>query len=49
MTTNKRILDPAANRQAQGHHGMALGWLKRGRIKQALISLEKALAEIKGA
>lgn len=44
----RRSPDPAAERQAQrqsqGHHGMALGWLKRGRVKQAIISLEKALA-----
>lgn len=34
----------AANRQAQGHFGMALGWLKRGRIDRAIISLEHALS-----
>ncbi|MFM7141168.1 MAG: tetratricopeptide repeat protein, partial [Alphaproteobacteria bacterium] len=31
-------------RQAQGHRAMALGWLKRGRVKQAIASLEKAIA-----
>ncbi len=42
--TEPRAMNPAAERQAQGHHGMALGWLKRGRVKQAIISLEKAIA-----
>ncbi|MGZ8216667.1 glycosyltransferase family 2 protein [Methylomagnum sp.] len=44
MTTQARVPDPADSRQAKGHHGMALGWLKRGRYKQAVVSLEKALA-----
>lgn len=36
-------IEPHANRQAKGHYGMALGWLKRGRVKQAILSLEQAL------
>jgi len=36
-------IEPQANRQAKGHYGMALGWLKRGRVKQAILGLEKAL------
>lgn len=36
--------ETAVTRQARGHHGMALGWLKRGRVKQAILSLEQALA-----
>jgi glycosyltransferase involved in cell wall biosynthesis len=31
-------------RQAQGHRAMALGWLKRGRVKQAILSFGKAIA-----
>lgn len=46
MTTQRRTTDAetADHRQAKGHHAMALGWLKRGRFKQAILSLEKALA-----
>jgi glycosyltransferase involved in cell wall biosynthesis/Tfp pilus assembly protein PilF len=39
-TTTKR----AAQRQrAMGHRAMALGWLKRGRVKQAIEGLQKAI------
>ncbi len=41
--TTRRSLSPNAERQARGLHGMALGWLKRGRVKQAIISLNKAM------
>lgn len=34
---------PAATRQAHGHRAIALGWLKRGRVRQAILGLEKAL------
>lgn len=42
-TITRRVVEPHANRQAQGHYGLALGWLKRGRVKQAILSLEQAL------
>lgn len=35
--------DQPAKRQAVGHRALALGWLKRGRVRQAILSLEKAV------
>ena len=35
--------DDFAERRAMGHRAMALGWLKRGRVKQAILGFEKAL------
>jgi glycosyltransferase involved in cell wall biosynthesis/Tfp pilus assembly protein PilF len=32
----------AARRRAKGHYGLALAWLKRGRVKHALVELERA-------
>ena len=43
MTMETRHDSPAANRQAQGHRAIALGWLKKGRVRPAILSLEKAL------
>lgn len=43
MTATPGTPDSNANRQAQGHRGLALGWLKRGRAKQAILSLQTAL------
>jgi hypothetical protein len=40
---NIRVVDPALNTKALGYHGLALGWLKRGKVKQAIISLNRAL------
>jgi glycosyltransferase involved in cell wall biosynthesis len=37
-------MNPDADRRAKGFHGLALGWLKRGRVKQAVISLQNAIA-----
>ncbi len=34
---------PVQRRLAQGHRAMALGWTKRGRIKQAIVELHRAL------
>ncbi len=36
-------IEPTTNRLAKGHYGMALGWQKRGRIKQAILGLERAM------
>ena len=33
----------APRRRARGHHGLALGWLKRGRIRQAIVELGQAI------
>ena len=34
----------AARRLARGHYGLALGWIKRSRARQALVELERAHA-----
>ena len=41
----RMVEPPEIQSRAQGHHTMALGWLKRGRVKQAILSLNKAIDE----
>lgn len=43
MNTDRPTDDNLAKQQAQGHRALALGWLKRGRVKQGILGLQKAL------
>jgi len=38
-----RVKNPAPNPKVKGYRGIALGWLKRGRLKQAILNLNKAI------
>ena len=43
MTEQTSDLAHLARQKALGHRAMALGWLKRGRVKQAIEGLQKAI------